>query len=433
MAQTTETTIPAETSRPENQSAAPSTPPKLPPENRSASAPPERKPGFFEANPRAPIYLGLGLVVLLVLGFLAYGYFSSYESTDDAEVDGHLMPLSARISGYVTKVNVDDNQTVQAGMVLAEIDPRDYQAALDKAEADLADAQATARAQNIAVPIAAVNTSSQISVSQADVENAEAGIASAQAQYETAKAQLEQAQANDVKAQNDVMRYKQLVDKQEVSQQQYDLAVAAGRASSANVAGARASAASAEQQITQAKSKLAQANANLRYAETAPRQVASTQARANSADAAVAEKQAAVDQAKLNLQYTKIVAPVTGTVTKNAEVGMNVQPGQQLFSIVPLADVWITANFKETQLKKMQKGQRAEVKLDANGRTYKGHVDSFANSSGARTSLLPPENATGNYVKVVQRVPVKIVLEPGQNEDQYLRLGMSVEPKVFVK
>jgi membrane fusion protein (multidrug efflux system) len=253
------------------------------------------------------------------------------------------------------------------------------------------------------------------------------------AQFDTAKAALEQAQANDVKAQNDVARYKQLVDKQEVSQQQYDQAVAAGRASSANVVGARSSAASAEQQITQAKSKLAQANANLRYAETAPRQVASTQAKASSADAAVAEKQAAVDQAKLNLQYTHIVAPIAGTVTKNAEVGMNVQPGQQLFSIVPLENVWITANFKETQLKNMKIGQRAEVKVDSNGRTYKGHVDSFANSSGARTSLLPPENATGNYVKVVQRVPVKIVLEPDQNQDHSLLLGESVEPKVFVK
>jgi membrane fusion protein (multidrug efflux system) len=405
-----------------------------PAETHSASQPPPaRKESFFATHPKAPFYIVVIALVLLVGGYFAYSYFSSYESTDDAEIDGHLMPLSARISGYVTKVNVDDNQYVEAGTVLAEIDPRDYQAAFDKAQAELADAEATAQAQNINVPITSVNTESQVSVTQADVENAKAGITAAEEQFQAAQAQLEQALANDVKAQNDLVRYKQLADKLEISQQQYDQAVASAKASSANVAGARSSAASAAQQITQAKSKLAQANANLRYAETGPSQVATTRARAQSADAGVKEKQAALEQARLNLSYTKIVAPISGTVTKNAEVGMNVQPGQQLFSIVPLEDVWVTADFKETQLAKMKPGQRAEIKVDANGRVYKGKVDSFSSSSGARTSLLPPENATGNYVKVVQRLPVKIVLDPGQNSDHYLRLGMSVEPKVFVK
>ncbi|MGA9733236.1 MAG: HlyD family secretion protein, partial [Candidatus Acidiferrales bacterium] len=201
----------------------------------------------------------------------------------------------------------------------------------------------------------------------------------------------------------------------------------------ATVAAAQASAAAAAQQVTQAKSKLAQADANLRYAQTGPRQVASTRARAISADATVQQREAALEQAQLNLQYTKIIAPVDGVVSKNVEVGMNVQPGQQLFSIVPLADVWVTANYKETQLKYMRPGQPVEIKVDANDRTYKGKVDSIAGSSGARTSLLPPENATGNYVKVVQRIPVKIVLDPGENKDDYLRLGMSVEPTVKVK
>jgi membrane fusion protein (multidrug efflux system) len=371
--------------------------------------------------------------VLLVGGFFAYEYFQTYESTDDAQVDGHLMPLSARISGYVNKVNVDDNQEVKAGAVLAEIDPKDYQVALDQAKAELADAQASAQALNINVPISTVNTESQVSVSEADVENSRAGIAVAQDQSEAATAQLAQAQANDVKAQNDLIRYKQLVDKQEISQQVYDQAVAAAKASSATVASARATATAAVQQVTQARSKLAQSQANLRNAQTGPRQVASTRARAVSADATVQQKQAAVEQAELNLQYTKIVAPVDGIVSKNAEVGMNVTPGQQLFTIFPLNDVWITADFKETQLKHMKQGQTVEIKVDANGRTYRGKVDSIAGSSGARTSLLPPENATGNYVKVVQRVPVKIVLDPGQNSDYYLRLGMSVEPKVIVK
>ena len=379
------------------------------------------------------MFLAIAFVVLLVGSFLAYRYFSTYESTDDAEVDGHLMPLSARISGYILKVNVDDNQYVTAGTVLAEIDPRDYQVALDQAKAQLADAQATAQASNINVPITSVNTTSQVSVSEADVENARAGIVAAQQQYDAAKAQLDQAEANDVKAQNDLERYRQLVEKQEISRQLYDSAVAAARASTATVAAARASAAAAAQQVTQAQSKLAQANANLQYAQTGPKQVATIRARALSADATAQQKEAALEQALLNLQYTKIIAPVNGVVTKNVEVGMNVQPGQQLFSIVPLDDVWVTANYKETQLKYMRPGQPAEFKVDANGRTYKGKVDSIAGSSGARTSLLPPENATGNYVKVVQRIPVKIVLDPGENSDHLLRLGMSVEPKVKVK
>ena len=402
-------------------------------ETHSAVQPPPRKRGFFEERPHARLILIVGVIVLAIAGFFLYRYFSSYESTDDAQIDGHLMPISARISGYVTNVNVDDNQVVKAGAVLVEIDPKDYQIALDKAEADLADAKAQAEAQNINVPITTQTTSSQVSAAQANVEDAQAGITAAQQQADAAKAQLAQAQANDVKAQNDLTRYQQLVSKQEISQQQYDQAVAASKASQASVAAAQSSFAASTEGITQAKAKLAQMQANLDSAQTAPRQIASTRAKALSAAAVVQQKEAAVEQAELNLQYTKIIAPVDGEVTKSAEVGMNVQPGQQLLTIVPLNDVWVTANFKETQLRYMHEGQRAEIRLDANGRTYKGSVNSIAGSSGARTSLLPPENATGNYVKVVQRVPVKIVLDPGQNQDLYLRLGMSVEPKVFLK
>ena len=387
----------------------------------------------MRTRPRARMYLVGAILVLLVGGFFAWRYFTSYESTDDAQVDGHLMPLSARITGYIIKVNVDDNQFVQAGTVLAEIDPKDYQVAVDNARADLAVAQANAQSISINVPITSVSTSSQTSASEADVDNARAGISVAEKQNEAAVAQLAQAAANDVKAQNDVVRYKQLVDKQEVSAQQYDQALAAARASTAAVASATASVAAATQQVTQARSRLAQAEANWRSSQTGPAQVASIRARALSAEATVKQKEATLEQAELNLQYTKIAAPVNGVVTKNAEVGMNVQPGQQLFSIVPLDDVWVTANFKETELKYMRPRQPAEIKVDANGRTYKGHVDSIAGLSGARSSLLPPENATGNYVKVVQRIPVKIVFEHGQNNDHYLRLGMSVTPKVTVR
>jgi membrane fusion protein, multidrug efflux system len=383
-------------------------------------------------RPSARIFLIVGIIVLLVAGIFAWRYFSSYESTDDAEVDGHLMPVSARISGYVSKVNVDDNQYVHAGDVLVEIDPRDYQIAADQARAQVADAQAYATSLNINVPVTSVNTSSQVSTSEADVENARAGIEVAQKQADADAAKIVEAQANDVKAQNDLVRYKQLVDKQEVSQQTYDQAVSAAAAADASVAAAKATLAASQQQVTQARSRLAQAQASWRASQTGPQQVQSIRAHALSAEGAAQEKEAALEMAQQNLIYTKIIAPATGIVTKNVEVGMNVQPGQQLLSVVPLDDVWITANFKETQLKKMRPGQRVKIKVDSTGRTYTGKVDSLAGSSGARLSLLPPENATGNYVKVVQRVPVKIVLDQGQNSDHSLRLGMSVEPKVFL-
>ena len=409
-----------------------SAPPPMHAAETHSTEPPSHASDFFRQRPRARLYVIVALLVLAVGGFFAWRYFASYESTDDAQVDGHLMPISARISGYVAKVNIDDNQYVQAGTVLVEIDPRDYQVAVDQARAQAASAEATARSLGIDVPVTTVNTTSQITTSEADVANAQAGIAVAQKQLDATQAQLAQAQANDVKAQNDLQRYKQLVEKQEVSQQTYDQALATATASSAAVAAAKADVAAAEQQVTQAHARLAQAQANWRFTQTGPQQVASTRARALAADATVKEKEAALEQAELNLAYTRIVAPVNGVVTKNVEVGMNVQPGQQLLTIVPLDEVWVTANFKETQLKKMKPGQPVNVLADVNGHTYKGHIDSIAGSSGARLSLLPPENATGNYVKVVQRVPVKIVLEPGENKDHSLRLGMSVEPKVFL-
>jgi membrane fusion protein (multidrug efflux system) len=376
----------------------------------------------------------IAIIILLIVGFFAYRYFTSYESTDDAQVDGHVNSVSARITGHVIKLNVQDNQYVPAGTVLVEIDPADYQVAYERAKADFDDAQAAAIAAGVTVPITSVNTSSQVSSTQADVNSARAGIQVAKQQFEAAKAQLQEAEANNVKAQNDLGRYKQLVDKQEISQQQYDQAIAAARASAANVEAARASADAAQQQVTQAQGKLVQAEANSRYAQTAPKQMQITRAKATSALAEAQRKKADLDQAALNLQYTKIVAPVNGIVSdRTVEVGQNVAPGQELMKIINLDDVWITANFKETQLRQMKTGQRVTIDVDANGRTYDGKVDSIAGASGARFSLLPPENATGNYVKVVQRIPVKIVLDPGANNDHQLRPGMSVTPKAWIR
>jgi membrane fusion protein, multidrug efflux system len=382
---------------------------------------------------RGRLWLIIGaLAIVLVGGLFLWRYFRSYESTDDAQVDVHLYPVSSRISGYVIKVNVGDNQWVDKGTVLAEIDPRDYQVAVDKAQADLANAEATARSVNIVVPITSVNTSSQLSSAASDVENTQAGINAAEKQLAAAHAQVDQAIANDVKAQADVKRYELLVPKQEVSRQIYDNAVAAARASTATVAAARANEAAAQQAVQQARSKLAQAEASHRYAQTGPQQVASSRARALSAVADVKQKRAALDQAELNLQYTRIVAPVSGEVNKTVVVGLNVQPGQQLLTIVPLEDVWVTANFKETQLGHIRPEQRVNISVDSNGRTYKGRVDSIGGATGPLFSVLPPENATGNYVKIVQRIPVKVILDPGENRDHWLRPGMSVEPKVYL-
>jgi len=373
------------------------------------------------------------LLVLLVGGVFLWRYFSSYESTDDAQADVHLYPVSARISGYVVKVNVEDNQWVQKGTVLVEIDPTDYEVAVTQAQANLASAEATAQSLNITVPITSVNTSSQLKSTASDVENAEAGIIAAEKQLTAAHAQVEQAEANDVKAQDDLKRYKLLVDKREVAEQVYDQALAAAKASTAAVAASHANESAAQQFVQQARSRLAEAEANHQYAETGPQQVSSTRARARAAIADVEQKRALLKQAQLNLQYTKILAPATGEVNKTVVVGMNVQPGQQLLTVVPLDEVWVTANFKETQLRHMQVGQKAEIHVDSNGRKLKGRVESIAGATGPTFSLLPPENATGNYVKIVQRVPVKIVLDSGENRDHQLRPGMNVVPDVYLK
>jgi len=412
--------------------------------DKTEEAPPAQALGTARERPRVPASrrltrrgrLWLLLVILLVLliaGFFLWRYFGSYESTDDSQVDVHLSPVSARISGYVIAVNVGDNQYVEKGYVLVEIDPRDYQVAVDKARADLASAEATARSLNITVPITSVNTLSQLSFSGSGVEDAVAGLAAAEKQLAAAQDQVQEAEANDVNAQDDLRRYKQLVDKQDVSEQIYDRALAAAKASTATVAATHANEAAAGQAVQQARSRVAEAEANLRAAQTRPQQIATTQARALSAVADVQQKQADLAQAELNLGYTKILAPVSGEVTKTVVVGLNVQPGQQMLTVVPLQDVWITANFKETQMKYMRPGQSARIHVDSNGRDYKGHVNSIAGATGPLFSVLPPENATGNYVKIVQRIPVKIVLDPGENRDLQLRPGMSVEPTVYLR
>jgi membrane fusion protein (multidrug efflux system) len=397
---------------------------------RSASGTPRR---YTRSNRRRNIVIFVIVLALIVGGVFFWRYLNTYESTDDAQVDVHLYPVSARISGYVVKVNVDDNQYVQKGTVLVEIDPKDYEVAVAQSQANLASAEATAQALNINVPIDSVSTASQLKFTASEVTNANTGIIAAEKQVAAAHAQLEEAEANDVKVQADLNRYKLLVDKQEVAAQVYDQAVAAAKASTASIAAASANEAAAQQFVQQARSRLVGSEANAQSAETGPQQVLSTRDRARAALADVQQKRAALEQAQLDLQYTKIVAPVGGEVNKSVVLGLNVQPGQQLLTIVPLDEVWITANFKETQLRRMRAGQKAQIHVDSSGRTFKGHVDSIAGATGPLFSLLPPENATGNYVKIVQRIPVKIILDPGENGEHQLRPGMNVVPDVYLQ
>lgn len=405
-------------------------------------------------SPRRARTLGRILVPLLIVavlgvaGYYVWRHFNTYETTDDAQVDGHVNAISTRISGNVVEVLATDEKYVKAGDVLVRIDPKDYEAALAKAEADLADAEAALETSRIDIPITNINTASQLKTansgrvdSMAFLSGAERQLAAAQARLETAHAQVREAQANLIKANDDVRRYKLLVDKDEIARQQYDTAVSAADAAQAALDARTAAAREAEQNIVvaqsavdQAKARIVQADASIDSAMTAPRQVAASETRAKSALAQVAQRRALVQQAKLNLSYCTVVAPVTGIIgKKTVELGENVSPGEQLMAVVPLDDVWITANFKETQLSRMNPGQRVRFSVDAYDKEYTGRVEAIGGASGSRFSLLPPENATGNYVKVVQRVPVRIDLDPGQNDDHRLRPGLSVDPRVYVE
>jgi len=414
---------------------------------KKVDAPPRR----LTRRPRrtlARVLMPVALLALLAGGYFLWRYFGSYESTDDAQIDGHLNAVSARISGQVSEVLVEDEQIVKKGDVLARIDPRDYEVAVAKAEADLADAKASLESSRTDVPITSTNTDSTLRTARSVRVDAGAGLTAAQrqlnaaqARLETAQAQVHEAEANYTKASDDVERYKQLVAKDEISQQQYDQAVQTAAAAKATLAARTASVNEAQQNVTvaeaaieQAQARVAQAEASIQAALTAPQQIAVSQARARSAAAKVAQQQALLDQARLNLSYCTITAPVSGIAgKKTVEVGQNVSPGQQLLVVVPVDDIWVTANFKETQLKKMKAGQKARFSVDAYGREYTGRVSGIGGAAGSRLSLLPPENATGNYVKVVQRIPVRIDLDPGQNGDHRLRPGMSVDPKVYLE
>ena len=394
------------------------------------------------------------IIVLAVLGGLGvFGYgvwqrLSVEESTDDAQIDGTIVPLSSRITGNVVAVMAQDEVPVKAGDVLVQLDTKDLQVALAKAKADLADAQATLESARSDVPAASVSSTSGISNARSGKEDASAAVSSAEQQLGVLRAHLSVvqanvrvAQANRNKTAQDVERYRALVAKDEISRETFDQAVSAEQAASATVDSQQAAVTEAQQNIAvaeraveQSRARLSQADSQVEAAKAGPEQVKGTEARAQAAQARVAQKRAEVDQAELNLSYATITAPITGIVgRKSVDAGQNVAAGQQLIVIVALDDIWVSANFKETQLKDMRIGQKASFEVDANGRTYTGKVERIAGASGAKFSLLPPENATGNYVRVVQRIPVRISIDPGQNNDHALRPGMSVTPKVQIR
>jgi len=376
---------------------------------------------------------------LVILGAIFFYWRSTFtEDTDDAQVDGNLYQVSSRVTGHVVKVYVDDNQTVQAGQLLVEIDPTDYQVALDQAQADLANAQAQAVQASTNVPITSTTVTTNVTTSASDVKGSADMVAQDEKQVEAATARVDQARANAVKAQLDVDRYTPLVQKDVISKQQYDAAVAAAAASKAAVLEAESDVLAAQNAVEGARQKLAQAQAqSAQSVQNRPGQIRVEESRAAAAEAAVRQAEARVEQARLNLSYTNITAPTAGIVNKkNVEIGANLSVGQDLMTIIPLTDLWVTANFKETQLARMYPCQAVTLKVDAYGaRKFSGRVTQIGGATGSMLSLFPPENATGNYVKVVQRIPVRVDFTNLQQEDgdYALRPGLSVTPEVEVK
>jgi membrane fusion protein (multidrug efflux system) len=397
---------------------------------------------------RLPWIVGGLALVLVIGGYLFWRHLNPREGTDDAQVSGHVSPVAARVAGTVTNVAVNDNQPVAAGAVLVEIDPHDYQLALSRAKADLAAAEAAASAARTTVPVTSTTTTSQLDVARTGTSNAEAALQAAErdvdaskAKLSVANAHLSEATASATKAAQDLERLKPLIAKDEVSKQQYDTAVTTDQSARAAVESAQAAIGEAQANVQvsdakrqQAAGMVSAAKSQATAAATGPEQVAMSEARAKAADAQVLLAQSAVDQAQLNLDRTTVRAPTAGVVSrKSVEIGQIVQAGQPLMALTALNDVWVVANFKETQLNNMRVGQKADVSVDAYDRHYAGHVDSISAATGATFSLLPPDNASGNFVKVVQRVPVKIVIDGGQDAASVLRPGMSVNATIYLK
>jgi membrane fusion protein (multidrug efflux system) len=417
--------------------------PPATPENKAQEAKPkddeqksdaEKKP-VDPATKRRRIILGVAIGIVLIAGGVAWWlYARTYESTDDAQIDGHLNSIASRVAGSVKTVYAENGQPVKAGQSLVDLDPSDYEVQVAQARAAYEQALAQSAAEGPNVPITQSSNRSTVDVDAAGVINGEAAVASAQHDSESSAAKLHQAEANNRKSQSDLVRYKQLVDKGEISLSDYDQYVANASSQEAAVEASRYAVASSGKiveerraQLLQQQSKFSEDKAN------APRQVAIRRANLDSRKASADSAKAQLDAALLNLSYCHIVAPVDGIASqRSAEIGARISQGQQLIVLVQTANVWTTANFKETELRKMHVGQRVTLKVDSLGESFEGEVENMPAATGDRSSLFPPENATGNYVKIVQRLPVRIRFHPNQRDLEKLRPGMSVSPKVHL-
>ena len=384
--------------------------------------------------PRWALFVLPAMAVLVLLSWWLYA--RRFESTDHAQIDGHLNAISARISGTVLYINpkAENNQYVEAGTLLLELDPNDYQAVLDHAKADLVTKEAEARSAGVNVPITDTSAFSRLRLAQAAQQTAAASVEAEQADLLAAQHKVQQDEALYSRAERDRVRYQALVEKREISRSEYDARQTESVATAQALESDRAAVASIEQKIAQARSLVAERRAQVQEARTAPQQVIDAQAKSRSSVGEVQRARADVRTAELNLGYTKIYAPVSGVIgRKTVELGQRIQPGQSLLAIVPLDDIWVTADFKETQLKYMRPGQPVSIHVDTFSRDYRGTLENLPGAAGTLFSLLPPENASGNFVKVVQRLPVRIRFNPGEDPQHLLRPGMSVEPTVRVR
>jgi membrane fusion protein (multidrug efflux system) len=402
----------------------------------STTPPPQAKTPQPVTRGRGRAFTIFFLFLLIAAGVGIYFWLQSrqFESTDDAQVEAHLNSISSRVDGSITRVYVDNNQIVKAGDPLVDLDPRDFQVALDQSRAQFAAARSQVTAQQPNVPITVVESSTNITGAEADVANAVAVVGVAERDRESAVARLAEAQANAAKAQADLARYSMLIKNEEVSQQEFDQVAATAKAQEATVAANRAAVESAGRTVEQRQAQLAQVKSRLsQYTSNAPAQLAIRQANVESQQANQQTAGTMVEQAELKLSYTKITAPAAGIILKrSAEVGERINAGQQLLMIAQIADLWVTADFKETQMHNIHPGQSARIHVDALRQDFEGYIETIGGSTGAIASVLPPENATGNYVKVVQRIPVRLRFKPNQNGLDRLRPGMSVEPDVRI-
>jgi membrane fusion protein (multidrug efflux system) len=399
-------------------------------EEKSAQAPQEK------SKRKSVLTIFAAILIIAVVGGLVYWLHARhYEDTDDAQIDANLSPIGTRIDGTVINVYVQNNQMVKVGDPLVDLDPRDNQVKADQVQAQLAEARSQLAGERPNIPITEVENSTNILSAKADVASAEAAVAAAERDRDQAEAQVVQQEAVNARAQSDLQRYTILAEKQEISRSDFDQYSSNAKQQAANLQAVQAAVLAAARTVDQRNAQLDQVRSRLvQTEENAAPQLLIRHASVEQQMANLQTAESLLEQAHLNLGYTRILAPVAGIVMKRfAQVGSRVNAGQQLLTISEVGDLWVTANFKETQLLHMRPGQHATIHVDSLDRDFNGSVDTIGGATGSIASTQPAENATGNYVKVVQRIPVRIKLDPNQEGLDQLRPGMSADPEVHVK